>query len=201
MDLDAIYFELQRHKNERAWHNLNLSRDRIAALLGHPDWYVLYIPEDQLAFDSFERVRRWQEIAVVLLKRYCDRYYRRCKAEWESGHLEYRELTEDDPNFIPEYRFLIERSREEIVTRLEELRDLVASGALRDFQFQNITAHHFDRHLYCPLVHVASGAVEVRPVVLENAGERDFVRDLRAHCEANPGYFEDEEGKDIILVR
>ncbi len=74
MDLDEIYFEMQRFKNERAWFNLNLSREKYYLnLLKHPEWYDLYIPKDVLEFRSFEQVRQWQEIAIALLKKYCDR--------------------------------------------------------------------------------------------------------------------------------
>jgi hypothetical protein len=33
------------------------------------DWYVLYIPREEMEFRSFQQVLRWQEIAVALFKR------------------------------------------------------------------------------------------------------------------------------------
>ncbi|MCV4732019.1 hypothetical protein OFB80_29450, partial [Escherichia coli] len=54
LDFDAIYFELQQFKNERAWHNLNLSRASLAPLLGQKDWYVLHIPREEMQFLSFQ---------------------------------------------------------------------------------------------------------------------------------------------------
>ncbi len=42
----------------------------------------------------------------------------------------------------------------------------------------------FDRHPYQPLIYAGTDAVEIKPVVLENEGERDFVLDLRKFCEA-----------------
>lgn len=201
MDMDEIYFELQRFKNERAWHNLNLSKAKIMDLLGRPDWYCLYIPSEELEFRFFEQVRRWQEIAIVLLKKYCDRYYKYCKSEFENEHLEYRELSEDDPNFIEEYRFLIEQSREEIVTKLNEIKELVKNGELKDFMFQEFQGLHpivFGRSLYHPLVYVKSDLIEVKPIVLENPGERDFVLDLQTFCRANKGFFAD---KELYLLR
>ena len=58
MDVDAIYFELQRFKNERAWYKLNLPRESIMTLLRNPRWYRLYIPSAELEFTRFDRVRR-----------------------------------------------------------------------------------------------------------------------------------------------
>jgi len=71
LDLDVIYFELQRFKAKRAWHNFNLTRKATAELLHDQSWYRLLIPEEELAFDSFEKVRLWQEIATALLKIKC----------------------------------------------------------------------------------------------------------------------------------
>ena len=104
MEFEEIYFEMQQFKNERAWYNLNLSLQQIQNLFDIKDWYKLYIPKEEMEFKSFENVRRWQEIAVALLKKYCDRHYKTQKAAFENEHLEYRTLTEDNPNFI-KHRF------------------------------------------------------------------------------------------------
>jgi hypothetical protein len=200
LDLDAIYFELQQFKNERAWHNLNLSRGNLATLLGRKDWYVLLIPKEEMHFRSFQQVLRWQEIAGALLKKYLDRYYKFRKQEFEGGHLEYRELSEDDPNFINEYRLLIEQSREDIVQKLAEIKGLIEAGKLRNVEFQSLHAIAFGRHLYEPLIYVGNDLIEVKPVVLENEGERDFVLDLQKFCESSEGrgFL---NGKELYLLR
>ena len=122
-------------------------------LLRQFGWYKLYIPKEELEFRSFGQVQYWQEIAITLLKKYCDRYYKYRKAEFENDYLEYYELTTSDPNFIDEYRFLVEQSMNDIIDKLEELKDLVISGQFRDFEFQNIKGFRFHNHLYYPLVY------------------------------------------------
>lgn len=198
MDIDAIYFELQQFKNERALYNLNLPSGSIGALLSRNDWYKLLIPRDQMKFRSFEQVMRWQEIAVALLKKYIDRYYKFRKQEYEGPQLEYQELTEDDPNFINEYRLLIEQSREDIVKKLEELKMLITSGSLRDFEFHALKSISFNRHLYEPLLYAKSDLIEIKPVVLENEGEKDFVLDLKTFVGGNGDSL---GGKEMYLLR
>jgi hypothetical protein len=200
LDFDAIYFELQQFKNERNWHNLILPRSKLESLLGRKDWYVLYIPGEELHFRSFQQVFRWQEIAVTLFKKYLDRYYKYKKQEFEGGHLEYRELSEDDPNFIDEYRLLIEQSREDIVQKLEEIKALIGAGKLRNVEFQSLHAIAFGRHLYLPLIYVSNDLIEVKPVVLENEGERDFVLDLQRFCNS-PNGRDFLNGKELYLLR
>ena len=197
MDMDRIYFQLQEFKNERAWFNLNIPREKIPMLLGRSDWYTLYIPAAELEFTRFDCVRHWEEIAIALLKKYCDRLYKHRKQEWEAEHLEYHELTEDDPNFVDGYRLMIEQSAHDIAARLGELREMIRSGQFRDWSFGNLEALCFGQHLYQPLLHLKGSLVEVMPVSL-NDGECDFVSDLRQYFNDTPDFFRNRE---IYLLR
>ena len=204
LDVDQIYFELERFKAERGWYNLNLTRQGIKALLEDKTWYCLQIPEDELVANSFEKVRLWQEIAVALLKKYTERYYRFRKHEWELPHLEYRYLEHDDPNFLSVkdspndgYRILIDRSREDIVVKLGELRDLIKKGEMKSWEFEGIRAICFGQHLYQPLLYVDTKTVEISPVPL-NKGEIQFVEDLKAFHEKHTEFFETRE---LYLLR
>jgi len=192
LDLDAIYFDLQRFKAELAWFNLNLSKGSIAELLDRHDWYTLYIPPEELEFRSFTQVHEWQQIATALLKKYADRYYKDKKSAYEQKFLELRELAEDDPNFISEYRLLIEESAADIAERLGDLKALIESKKIQDWNFQGLQAIGFGQHLYYPLLHCTSNAIEISPVEL-NDGERDFVQDLRTFYDANKPFFAERE--------
>lgn len=205
LDLDELYFDLERFKAERGWYNLNLTKRGVVDLLADQSWYLLLIPEEELAFDSFERVRLWQEIALALLKKYTERYYTFRKREWELPHLEYRDLESDDPNFLCEksssdesyYRILIDRSQEEIVSKLEELKATIEKGDLKPWEFQGMKAVWFGRHLYQPLLYLDSKVVEISPAPL-NKGERLFVEDLKAFHDGHDEFFVD---KELYLLR
>ena len=197
MNFEEIYFAMQQFKNERAWHNLNLSLNNMLDLFYNHDWYKLYIPKEEMEFKSFENVHRWQEIAVALLKKYCDRYYKTQKAAFENEHLEYCELTEDDPNFIKEYLFLIEQSRDDIITELQGIKELIDSKKFEDCKFPGGKSICFDHHLYQPLIYVKSDFIEVKPVAL-NEGEKDFVKDLKNFCTTNQDFF---KNKELYLLR
>jgi hypothetical protein len=198
LDINEIYFGLQRFKNERAWYNLNLAKNEVLGLLADSSWYVLYIPREEMEVRSFSQVRQWQEIASALLRKYCDRFYKIRKAEYEKDHLEYRTLREDDGNFIDDYLFLIDQSRKDIVTKLEEIKEIIESGKLRDFEiFQGLHPIFFGQHLYQPLIYVNNDLIEVKPVSL-NDGERDFVLDIQTFCTKNKDFF---SGKELYLLR
>lgn len=205
LDFDRIYFELERFKADRGWYNLNLSRTAIEALFADQSWYRLQMPAAELAFDSFERVRLWEEIATSLLKKYTERYYKFRKSAWELPHLEYRNLEGDDPNFLsakdtPDegyYRILIDKSEEEIVAKLEGLKTAIANGDLKAWSFRGMHAVWFAQHLYQPLLYLDGSAVEIIPAPL-NPGERALVEDLKAFYENNVPMFDDRE---VYLLR
>lgn len=159
LNLDQLYFEVERFKAERGWYNLNLTRSGIAELLADTTWYRLQIPESELAFNAFDKVHLWQEIAQALVRKYVERYYNFRKREWELPHLEYRVISEDDPNlscFVHEegqeygYRIVIDQSQEEIVKKLEELKAAINAGDLKPWEFLGLKAVFFGPHLYQP---------------------------------------------------
>jgi len=204
IDFDAIYLELQQLKAERAWHNFSLSRDTLRELLTPPnnDWYTLYAPPETMAPELFEQVWEWTEIASALLKKYCDRFYKAKKDAYEAPHRIYAELQPDDPNFIEEYKILVDRSEKLIIQRLNELEQHIRDGVLGDFNIGGRgEALFFDRHLYSPLLHLRNGVdtdlFSITPVPL-NDGERDFVVDLRTYFQSKPALL---DGKEIYLLR
>jgi len=189
VDFEAIWFDLYRFKTERAWYNFDLPRDAPRQLMEAADWYRLYIPPEELEFTSFGRFRRWQEICVALLTKYCDRFYKNCKSAFEYDNLEYRELTPNDPNFVDEYKILVAQSEAAVIQALRTLKDEISVGNLQVFKFGN--------HLYNPLVYARGGFIEVKPVAL-NEGERDFVLGLKDYYEKNKAQF---DGKELYLIR
>lgn len=205
LDLDRLGFDLERFKAERGWYNLNLTRRAIERLLADQSWYRLQIPAEELAFDSFEKVRLWNEIAGSLLKKYTERYYTFRKRDWELPHLEYRDLTGDDPNFLggtesPDegyYRVLIDKSEEAIAAKLEELKALIEKGELKAWAFAGLKAICFAQHLYQPLLHLDTKVIEISPAPL-NKGELRFVEDLKAFHDANADFFKTRE---LYLLR
>ncbi|MFI4912928.1 MAG: DEAD/DEAH box helicase family protein [Sedimentisphaeraceae bacterium JB056] len=205
LNIDEIYFELIRYKNERSWYNLNIDRNVLKRLLDDTEWYKVYIPAKELAFDSFTKVPRWQELAVALLKKYTNRCYENQKANWEKEHLEYRELRADDPNFVKEYEFAINASRRDIIAKLEKVKKLIESKQLEPAEFTKLdidlpgfNSIAFNNHLYQPLLWKTPDCdVEIKPVALVDS-EKNFLLDIKTFCRSNEEYFAD---KQLYILR
>ncbi|MDD3588208.1 MAG: hypothetical protein PHQ75_13575 [Thermoguttaceae bacterium] len=63
LNIDKIYFELERYKAQRGWYNLNLSRSIIPKLLCNQTWYSLYIPEEELTLERILEIysTKWRQ--------------------------------------------------------------------------------------------------------------------------------------------
>ena len=134
---------------------------------------------------------------MSLLKKYCDVFFKTKKAAWEAPQLRYEILDETDENFVPEYRFLIDESAKEIITKLNEVKEAVANKVLKQIEWGTFRSICFGPHLYQPLIYLNSSLVDVRPVAL-NEGERDFVTDLKNFYEKEQSFF---DGKELYLLR
>ena len=197
MNEEEIYQDLQRFKEERGWYNFSISRNSLEILLKHSDWYHLYIPAEELRFTSFSQVHYWQALATTLLKKYCDKTYRAYKSQCESAYLEIRDLRADDPNFIEEYRFWLDRSQADIIATLESIKEAIVNNDLRDFSFGSFDAIDFKNHLYRPRIYLNSKQIKVSPIQL-NESEKTFVLDLRKYYEQKRDFFQD---KELYLLR
>jgi len=182
IDLLRLYFELEQFKTEREWHNLNISQHNLGKILADPSWYRLLIPQSELFTDSYERVFRWEEIALALLKKYTERYYKHCKQEWEEPHLELRILDSNDKNFFDGYSIELDKSQEELVLKLDELRNSIKKGEVTPWTVNGIHEIQFSQHLYRPLLYHDGLQVQISPVPL-NHGEKQFVNDLKEFYE------------------
>jgi hypothetical protein len=202
LDFDEIYQSMQQLKAERNWYNLNLSLTAIKNTLNDSSWYRLFVPNERMEFDRFDRVFEWQEIAITLLKKYCDRFYKTEQDAYEAPFRKFAELDPSDPNFFDEYKLVIDQSEKLILQRIAELKDHITNGTVVDFNIGGKgDAIFFENHLYSPLLHLKKGVdgdlFKITPTHL-NEGEFDFINDLRDFYQSKPSILAD---KEIYLLR
>lgn len=218
LNWNRIFFAIEQMKNERSWHNMEISVDMLHHLMLQTDWYELTIQDADLEFHDFGLdVARWEEITIALLRGYIERAYKRSKGKWESKYLETVYIDQNDPNFFDEYTVEVRNDKQEWIDKLMELREQIISGNLeRDFQIngQWLQALRFDQHLFYPILCLrekdANGKkvmvdpdtneplVKISPVAL-NSGEEGFVRYIRDYYEKHKN--DSLRGKEIYLLR
>jgi len=199
IDIDRLFFELQHFKNERNWINLSISKADIEELLNHNDWYTLQIPREKLNINSFDDIKRIEEIVIALVKAYTKALYEFKKSEWESQFMEYRELDDNDNNLINEYKVSVEDKETDIIVKLKSLQKLLKEGKIDDIEFKKLSRYDFkvisfDKHLYNPLLYKDSRLISlsINPIQL-NTGEQEFIEDLKTFLSVNTSKLEDTE--------
>lgn len=212
LDWDSIWLTMQQYKSERGWHNFIISRIALreamqnAAERGSRNmdvWYRLMISEEELRLSHFDKVAEWQEIAVRLLKGYCERSYNFAKNDYLKDKMETAVLTPEHENFFAEYEVFVERSQTELMRKLTGLKAELENKTFRQNLKigTNFDALYFDRHLYQPLLFLDGKQygelVQIQPVAL-NEGEMQFVEDLKQFHTSTPSFFLD---KEIYLLR
>ena len=106
------------------------------------------------------------------------------------------------PDLVPQlgplrHRILLDRSQEEIVTKLTALKTLINERKLKPWEFNGLKAIWFGRHLYEPLLYLDQNIVEISPVAL-NKGERNLVEDVKAFHDGESAFF---ANKELYLLR
>ncbi len=207
-DWEQVYFELQFYKSERAWHNVAIDKNQLETLLLQGEnWYKLHIPEGELAFDNFEKIRTWQEIGTILLKKYMDRRFNYVKSEFIAQNAVSKVLDASHPNFEKVYKVAVEKSQTNIIEKVNELKQLIENKAfIKDFEVQHnvFKAIHFDNQLFEPLLWLApkyigseEKSIKIEPVQL-NDSEQSFVLQLRDFVQKGTDFFKD---KELYLLR
>ena len=197
LDWDAVLFALEDYKALKGWHGLRLTRATLRGLLADTRWYTLSIPAEDLEWTAWDKPRLWEEIAVALLKKYCDKFCKYAQSEYELPQLEYHPLEADDPNLPREYRVQIEATKTLLTAQMQDLKGEIDAGTFAALKLGTLQAIRFDRHLYYPLIAYGGKEMKFSPVPLDKS-EADFVQDLKKYTQENTAFFSD---KTLYLLR
>jgi hypothetical protein len=202
LDYDMLFFELERFKRERSWHNFNITKDGIQRLLEDPNWYTLCLPKERLNPATFDGVLLLQQVASELLKRYCDHFYNYRKREFIEPRLELRNLTPNDDN-IPQdefYQLIVDGDEEQVIQGIQQIKKDLEQDKDYLLEAGDLNACNFGKHLFQPLFHVRRGGkITILPVAL-NESEYQFVSDLKTWCKEQEAALQ-KDGIELFLLR
>ncbi len=181
LDWERIYFELLEYRWQAGMDNLAFTPASLRRIF-EEGRLELYGADEQLRIGGFDDLRRAEDLAIALLRKYLANLHSQSAKAWEQHNLRLKDLTADDPNLAwSAYTVKVRRQFADAVRAL--VRDAEQLYREDSALFPRIK---FDRHLYEPLLaHDAQGRYESVPPAL-NEGETRFVRDLRAWLRQNP---------------
>jgi hypothetical protein len=178
-DRNRVYREIWQFRTTRGYRNLLVSPKVLGRIL-ETRQYELRCPPSMLQIASFADVRRLEDIALMILRKYVDRYYAAAHRKWEQDQMAYHLLDQGDDNLITAYEARVKSSA---VHFLQTLREMLSDAALYDNDKGLPNRVHFDRHLYLPLLLEDQGTDPVVRYVPPglNPGEGAFVKHLRRY--------------------
>jgi hypothetical protein len=194
-----IYFDLLAFKRLKGFHNLSFGEATLREILQKGNYEVL-CPDGQLPPSVYPEVRRTEDIAIAILRKYVAAFYDRRRRVWEQANMELVALTPNDPNLrFGGYTLRVKTANKAFLEQVRELVNHADEIYKKDVSsFPNI---HFDHHLYQPLLTTGKKdwreRIESTPLGL-NEGEEQFVHDLRAYLHSQKAEF---EGKEVFLLR
>ncbi|MBQ4479570.1 MAG: DEAD/DEAH box helicase family protein [Victivallales bacterium] len=210
LNYDAIFFELELHKNEKGFFNITIDKNRLKEILRTEGLYQLIIPKNHIQLGSFENLLAMNEYATLVLKNYMDRFYTHYKNAWESPFMTYQLLTSKDANFpVDGYHITYTRDNSDDPTgdALEAFLDdiekiLEKDRGLAQYEKvfkQRLLAFDFRNHLYAPLICIKGSSlkIQVSPISL-NEDEKGFVDLLKNYMDVHVADF---SGKNLYLLR
>lgn len=202
LNYDDLFFRLEKFKRERTWHNLNISKPMIKALLEDRTWYKVVVPSGKMEFSDFSNVALWQEMAAELLQKFSEEYYNYCKAAFIEPRLELREIKAGDGSLpeADEYQLIVDASEAALINDIQSLAKQITAGNSGVLRAGDLKACLFENHLYEPVLHVAKGSkIQIAPISL-NESEFQFLDDLRLYIERDHARLT-SEGIELFLLR
>ena len=197
LDWDEIYLDVLHYRTLRGYSNLGIDRDILPGIV-KGNGYELYAFAEQITPKGFGDLSGLQEVVLMILKNYIDRFYNSRLRQEETGRLKPAHLAKDDANLAyGSYTLKILKDRKEEIKKIRAL--LKQADKLYQGDSAEIPTVHFDRHLYTPLVVYGKRKDFIKSVPQKlNEGETEFVAKLRDYLKANHAEF---KGREVFLLR
>jgi len=99
-DWDRIYFSLLEHKSLKEYWNVHIPREVLRTIIvsGH---YTLYCRPSILDVQTFDTLRKLEDVVLLILKKYLDKFYIGSRRKWEDDNRDLTHLVKERGNFVP----------------------------------------------------------------------------------------------------
>ncbi|MGC8735045.1 MAG: DEAD/DEAH box helicase family protein, partial [bacterium] len=156
LNWERIYREIYDFKIGRGYWNLIFDKEMLKNLLISDRYKISALPEI-LTVKTQEDVRRIEDIAILVLKKYIDMFYKKYARQFETDNLHYYTVGEQLPLFAFEssdgqyiYKVQVDKKEKELIQKIRNLvRDL---NKLLKEEDETLPRVYFDKHLYVPIL-------------------------------------------------
>ena len=200
LDWGRMWEEICDFRMKGHW-NLIVNREELKNLLLSDRYRILALPET-MEVKTQDDIRRVEDIAILVVKKYMDQFYRKYAKRFETENLRYSTVGKQLPLLVfqkPEdkYSYTVQIDKTE-TGLIEEIKKLAKDlhKLLRE-DTKTLPRIYFDSHLYVPILLQSKKIDRISPAGLVESEEK-FVAGLREYLKANKDKF---AGLEIYLLR
>jgi len=217
IDWNSLYSEIMNYKITKGMYNLIVDIDTIIQIV-KSNTYKIFLSESEgisiennngkplLKIKSFDGMRKFHEIILMILKDYIQRFYRKEEKRKTMDYLEVEPLTiNEHPSMYPEDKEIILKIPKKLASEIEEVMKQLEEYDPDSNKLPEVWKRwdsfivHFDNHLYTPLIIWKKNKEEIKSVPVKlNKGETKFLVDFKNFLNRNSNLFENH---DIFLLR
>jgi len=203
LNWNNIYHKILNYKISKGLSNLRLCKDVLPEIIRSRNYKVYAFPE-QVTPQKFFDLNNLEEIVLVMLKSYIDKFYTYKLMQAETKQMQFSFMVKEDDNLsYDQYTLKIEipndkKERQKRKQEIEKIKKLLKQvDKLYQKDIDEIPTLHFDRHLYTPLLVYDKHKefIKSEPGKL-NDGETRFIRGLRDYLKKSK-----VNDREVFLLR
>jgi len=208
LDWERIWQEIYDFKIVKGYWNLVLDRKKLKNLLLSDRYKILALPET-LDVKSERDARRVEDMALLVIKKYLDLFYRKYAKRFETENVHYDKATRQDVllPFVKEknenvYSVQIKKTDEKgkpinrkLINDIKKLKRNLKK--LIKEETDELPRIYFDNHFYLPILFQGKKIDKISPEGLVKS-EKDFIWGLREYLKNNKSKFSNVE---VYLLR
>lgn len=193
LDLEGIYQEALEFKAQRNYWNLVFDKDTVKNIL-LSDNYEVKSTLETLEVKNKEDIKRLEDIALLVIKKYLDLFYRKNAKRFETENLRYEYVKQLPLPFLSEnkqgYIVQVNKNDKKLIDKIRNLaRDF---SKLLEEENGTLPRIYFDNSLYVPILLQSKKIDKISPAGLVESEEK-FLKDLRDYLKKNKDRFSNME--------
>jgi hypothetical protein len=189
LDWERLWQEILEFKAQGDYWNLVFERDTLKSLLLSDRYDISSLPE-MLAVTHEEDIRRLENIALLVIRKYLELFYRKNAKRFETENLRPDKFKQLPLPLVSEtgrgYKVQIDKRKKELVREIRNLtKDL---KKLLEEDSKTLPRVHFDGSLYVPILLQSKEIDKISPAGLVES-EQKFVLGLRKYLKTHRDKF------------
>lgn len=182
--------------------NLVFDREALKAVLVSERYEILALP-DMMAVRNYEDVQRLEDIALLVIKNYMERFYRKYASRFETANMRYKSFDKNESlslfHWVEDkhsYKVTVDKKEKKLVEDIKKLSEDLTRLLIEDENLP-LPRIFFDSHLYVPILLQNEKIKKITPEGLVES-EKTFVSGIRKYIKSNAARF---NGYELFLLR